>query len=66
MVILKGIGIFILVVLGIIVLFLICFVGSAVFKIFSYMIGFIFNSCTNVVFGAIFIFLLLIVLIGLL
>lgn len=66
MAILKGIGIFILVVVGIIVLFLICFLGNSVYKIFSYMIGYIFSSCRNVIFGAITILLLLFVLIGLL
>lgn len=48
MVVLKGIGIFILVVVGIVVLFLIRFLGSAFIKIFAYMIGFVFRSCTGV------------------
>lgn len=65
MVVLKGIGIFILVVVGIVVLFLICFLGSAVIKIFAYMIGFVFRSCAGVIFGAIFVFLLLYLIIGL-
>lgn len=62
---LKIIGIIILCLIGIMVLFVICFVGRNIWNAFAYMLSYIGGTLRHIIFGGLFIFIIIMIILEL-